>query len=477
MYFFTPEVHHLFSDGGRSGQSLAELPIIYYINACLWKVFGPHESIARIVNILICLFGAFYLFKLLSGILSPAWAIMISLLLFTSPVIAFYGFGFMVDVPALFLCFISAYYFFRYYESGEAKDIYKFMVLSILIMLLKVTVGIFFLSAASIFIFERSKLLRFPHQLYRKPVRDGLLFVSVLIIIGGWYSYARYFDTLHGGWYTINDIFPIWDLDKKGIIEVIKHFFEISFYQFFFPASTFIFIFLFLGMLVVSRKIEKIYFVMTLLLSFGAFAYAILWFKVWDVHDYYVFLFLLPLVFIFISFGNFLKKHHPTIFHAKKTQLIFFLFLLFNIFYCSNNIRMRYGISATKVPLLTTRAEIEFWSWFDWNYNNTIKPFETIESYNRSLGITPDDPVISLPDQSICITLYLMNQKGWTEFGNHFYEKDDIAEKIRMGAKYLILNDTTHVSNQYINPYTKKKMGQYLNIAIYDLRDQSSDKK
>ena len=474
MNFMMPEVHHLFSDGGKSGQSLAELPIVYYFNALLWKIFGAHESISRIVNILICLLGALYLFKLVSRILSPSWALMITLLLFTSPVIAFYGFGFMVDVPALFICFISAYYFLNYYEFGKAKDFYAFLLISLLVMLLKVTVGIFFLSTFGIFVFEKLKILKFNRVIFQNALRDGLSFIIVLLLIVAWYSYAIHFDTIHGGWYTINDIFPIWTLDAEGIKTVFIHFFEMPFYQFFLPASTFIFLLLFFAFIMIYKKIDRFYLVLTLFLILGAFAYAILWFKVWDVHDYYLFLFLLPLVFIFLSVGDWLKKNYPSIFYSTKSKLLFGVFLIFNIWYCSNNIRMRYNISTTKIPYLSTKAEMDMWNWFHWNYSNTLKPLETMEVYNRSIGITDNDPVISIPDQSICITLYLMNQKGWTDYGNHFYEQDDIAEKIKMGAKYLILNDSTHASNPFINAYTKHKIGQHKNIQIYDLREFSA---
>lgn len=471
MNFFRPEVHILFSDNETSGQSLAELPLIYYINAVLWKIFGAREFISRLVNIAICLMGAFYLFRLLEKTLSPVWAILITLLLFSSPVVAFYGFGFMVDIPALFICFISAYYFFRYYESGKAKDIYAFMLVSLLTMLLKVTLGIFFLSVAGIFVFEKIRLIKFKHVVFCNTFRDGLLFLFTLGLVGGWYGYARHFDTIHGGWYTINDIFPIWDLDEKGITSVLSSFFDSTIYQFFYPASTFVFLLLFIGMAVSYKKIEKIYFVITILLTIGSFAYAILWFKVWNVHDYYLFLFLLPLVFVFISLGNFLKNNFADVFNSWKAKTIFSVFLVINIWYCSNNMRMRYGITTSDVPLMSTKSEMELWKWYDWNYDNTYKALETMEPYMRSLGISADDAVISIPDPSICITLYLMNQKGWTDYGSDFYNEDGIAKKIKIGAKYLILNDTSYASKPSISPYTKNKIGQYKNVFIYDLRN------
>lgn len=469
MNFLKPEVHNLFSDGGTSGQSHAEFPIIYYFNAILWKIFGAHEFIPRLVNIFICLLGSFYLFKLLSRTLSTVWSIMVTLLLFTSPVIAFYANNFLVDIPILFICFISAYYFFRYYELGETKDIYLFMIFSLLCMLLKPSGGTFFLSVAGVFVFEKAKIISFKKRVFKNAFRDALLFIAVVVIVAGWYSYAFNFNSIHGGRY-IQTFFPIWDLDADGINNILKKFFEFIFSQLFYTGTTFAFLFLFIVTMLLYKRIEKIYIILTLLLVFGSLAHAILWFQLWDVHDYYMFIFFLPIVFTLMSFGSFLKNHYTAIFFEKKTVFMFAFFLLMNVWYCSNNIRMRYGIKTTEIPYMATKGEIELYKWFVWNYGNTVKPFETMETYNRSLGISADDPVISLPDPSVCISLYLMNQRGWTDFGNQFYQKDEIAEKIKIGAKYLILNDTSHARNPFINPYTTNKIGQYKNVAVYALQ-------
>jgi hypothetical protein len=117
-----------------------------------------------------------------------------------------------------------------------------------------------------------------------------------------------------------------------------------------------------------------------------------------------------------------------------------------------------------------TKTEIGYWNWHHWYQGNHWKAYQTIESYDRKLGITPDDPVISIPDESICATLYLMNQKGWTEFGNNFSERDIIADKLKCNAKYLFINDTLYLNNSFIKPYTEHKIGQYENVAIYDLK-------
>ena len=143
---------------------------------------------------------------------------------------------------------------------------------------------------------------------------------------------------------------------------------------------------------------------------------------------------------------------------------------------------MRYGfINATRtkdgfyddIILTSTKTEIGLWDWFNWDHRAKWEAYETIEPYNKKLGIQPNDLVISLPDPSVGASLYLMNQKGWNEFefrDGNYLEQDRIADKIKLGAKYLFIADSSLITNQFISPYTKHKLGQYKDIVIFDLR-------
>ncbi len=79
--FFQPEMHNQFCDQGYSGKAAGEFPIIYYAVAQLWKVFGKHEWIFKLVHLLILFFGLFLLFQTLSRIIDNRfWAGFLSLL-------------------------------------------------------------------------------------------------------------------------------------------------------------------------------------------------------------------------------------------------------------------------------------------------------------------------------------------------------------------------------------------------------------
>jgi len=137
------------------------------------------------------------------------------------------------------------------------------------------------------------------------------------------------------------------------------------------------------------------------------------------------------------------------------------------VYYCAEKTKVKY---LNYGSLIISNEEMKYWDWHHWWYNNHIKAFETITPYIRSLGIKRTDKVISIPDQSPNITLYLMDQKGWTNLDcSPLIGRNRIIEKIEKGARYLFINDSKIYKEEYIQPFIKSKIGTYKNIDIYDL--------
>ncbi len=125
-----------------------------------------------------------------------------------------------------------------------------------------------------------------------------------------------------------------------------------------------------------------------------------------------------------------------------------------------------------KYSYILDRSQVDYWNWYHWDYNLHLKAFETIKPYIRSLGIKREDRVISIPDQSPDITLYFMDQKGYTDMGcMEFQGADRIRHFIFLGAKYLVINNQDLYKEDYLKPFIKNKIGSYKNIDIYDLRN------
>jgi hypothetical protein len=108
------------------------------------------------------------------------------------------------------------------------------------------------------------------------------------------------------------------------------------------------------------------------------------------------------------------------------------------------------------------------------------KDLYTITPYLRQIGITPQDTVISIPDMSH-VSLYLMNQKGWTEYTDTKFSKSEpvrynqdsagISASIRKGAKYLVLNGISELYKKpYLLPFCTNLAGRYHNVLIFNLK-------
>jgi len=100
MKFFKPETITYFGSG-TTGQCCTSEIQFYYTVALLYQAFGYHDSIYRIFNTLLFLPGLFYLFRLLNTCLMIFFANKtLSLLLFTSPVLVYYGNNYLSNSSA-----------------------------------------------------------------------------------------------------------------------------------------------------------------------------------------------------------------------------------------------------------------------------------------------------------------------------------------------------------------------------------------
>jgi hypothetical protein len=133
--------------------------------------------------------------------------------------------------------------------------------------------------------------------------------------------------------------------------------------------------------------------------------------------------------------------------------------------------RMKYSSDDWFVrnSVVSSKSDVDYWSWYHSDYEKHFKAYETITPYLRSLGIKRTDKVLSLPDASVNISLYFMDQKGYTAFGYNDIPFDQkILIYIKNGVKYLILDSILN-EKTYLKPYLKDQIGKYQNICIYKL--------
>jgi hypothetical protein len=188
--------------------------------------------------------------------------------------------------------------------------------------------------------------------------------------------------------------------------------------------------------------------------------YVLLQFWFFRDHDYYTLNIYILAVILIISSLHLLKSLDLSRSLSIAVKIIFGAFLVFNIVYARENLEARY-----ELPLNKTYHQ--------------MKDFYTIEPHLRKTGIQSSDRVISFSDYSH-ISLYLMDQKGWSRFTDMRLGREDpipynndsaaIQRSIDHGAKYLIINGIEDLyMNPWLQPFTTNLKSTYRSILIFDL--------
>ena len=446
--FFKPEMHNQFPDEGHSGKSVGEFPIIYYVVAQLWKLFGKHEWIFKALQISLLFFGLFSLFHVVRSILNNTfWASFISLLLFTSPMIIYYGPNFLPDVPALSFVFISWFFVSRFYDSRKLMNLWIAAMLFSLAMLLKITSAISFLAFGGWVLYELI-FLNENKRIFNFRFRHILPFLIAVLPVVLWYLYAGQYNNIHRGHFSYHGIWPIWDMTKEQFNRIINALDKIYFKEFFLPYTQYLTFGIWIYLMIRIKKLIPVFRFFIIVMAAGFLIQNILWFQVLDAHDYYMINLLVVLVSVWTVLLAQVNKMKPLF--QKIAYALAIVFFAFNAINCKH------------------RAENRYVGWMNARYQN-YKALITIEPLFKKLGVGEDDKVISIPDPSINGTLYYMNRKGYTEFGSDLSNANGFYQRIEDGAKYLIVNDTTVLSKDYLVPFIQDEIGRYENVRIFDI--------
>ncbi len=473
MQFFKPTLHYI--NESETGHVVAELPLTYYIAAGLWVLFGQHAWLFRGLNIVIVFAGLLAFFKLAERLLKHSfWAAILTLLLFTSPILVFYTNNFLTDAPAFGLSLLGFYCFYIFYESGRLKPLYLANIFFMLAIMLKTSAGILFAGICAIFIMEVFfKISIKPNtRLFTNPKQQFIPFVITLFVVLAWYMYASWFNEKHDGPYFLLSILPIWHMDYASINQISRSLNENLIYQFF-NVYTFVMVLgMFFWLLINWEKAPRFLTYIMVFTALQCIIFLLLFFRVFDVHDYYLLNLLVFMAVVPLAFFRYLKENHPKRLNNKRIQLFFLIVLLFNVYYAAqkNSIKYHAKQEAWHYSFLNRNNELEYWRWFHWYYDSYLKAYDSVTPYLRSLGIGRNDRVISLKDPSPNVSLALMDVKGVTNFYRRYESPDDIQFEIDRGASYLIINKEQLLNEDYLKPFLNYKMGQYKQIEIFDLR-------
>jgi hypothetical protein len=468
--FFKPEANLLLADDYKSSLSAAEFPILYYIVGIIWKLFGESYLSYRLFYLLILSSGLFAFYKSLRILLNDNfWATTISLLLFTSPVYVVYGVSFLTDVPAFSFVLIASYFLLQYYRKSVQKLFFISMAFFALAGLIKISSLVAFVFLFIILILESLNVKSLgKRKLFKSNKYEWIGFVSVILVICSWYYYVDYFNTLHGFKYSVGSIYPVWDIQQGAVAELIKNINNFTSYVFF--SSSMLLAFLFIGILnlFLWKKIPVFAYLSNIVLTIGCIIYFVLWASILGIHDYYFTPFLILFIGILLPFIWFIKSNHSDIFNGYLIKVFLVLFLAFNFIYCLNVVKLKTLASQGNFVLVRNHEFISLMEWYNWDVSVNWKRYETMRPYIRQIGIKRTDRIISLSDYSPNITLYFLDQKGWTGVRD-YTKKEDFEKLIQKGAKYLFIADPVLLKKDYLAPFITEQIGSYKGIEVFKL--------
>lgn len=446
-----PEVLYQCADEGKSGYAVSEFPGYYYFMAGLWKIFGQSHLIYRLVSLLIFFLGMFHLFKLCQKIKMDAfWSYFIAFSFFTSTVLVFYAANFTTDVPAFSLALIGSFYLYDHWERNRIRLLILAMVFFTLAGLTKIVALMPFFAFFGTYLLlalrnNKSERKDFPGLKFNW--KKTLAYSSVIVIVGAWYAYAFSYNAAHKTTFFSTKTYPIWNLKNSDISRIwqqINHVWRDDYFNF---SSFVLFGLMILFSIFRFKKADIRLKTIVLLLLAQSVLYVSLWFFCFENHDYY-FIHLLYF-FIFLSIFSFqtLQERHPKLAQSWILKVVLLLVLVSNTYYAKFRMDKRYKGWGNEYPT--------------YRFAHQVRP------YLRSIGIKPEDKVISLPDIAPNYTLYLFQQRGWTQAFNDNLSADQIKKNTKLGAKYLICVGDEVLTREYLQPFLKRKIGQYGDVRIF----------
>ncbi|MCA1756891.1 MAG: glycosyltransferase family 39 protein [Bacteroidales bacterium] len=448
--FAEPQILNLLSDDYTSGKSAGEFPLLYYTVAQLWKITGQSETVYRITMLLLTLAGLYALFRLTCIITgNVTWSLFTGLLPLTFPVFASYSVSFLPNIPAIILA-LTGWYMLLLYIKGRGN---YFRWISALFMttgmLLKISAGISLLAVILYILTER---LFAPNnqRLFRQPWKEVIPFVAGLLTVTAWYLWAYSYNSVHGGSYTFNSVWPVWELSAGEIKERLSAARTIWKNQVMAEWLLLISLTLWLTTLILIKKLPLIFRFLLLVIPAGTIAYLLLWFQGLQHHDYYYAELYLPLLLTWIVIFRMWKNSGPFPKTIINTLLAAIMILS--------------AINGRK--MMEERRSGWMNNWF----TNNLESLYFAGREMNSLGIPVDAIVISIPDPSINSSLYFIGRRGFTDYGNNFNMENDFSRAIVKGAEYLVVNDTAILNNGQVTHYTAYPFAHYKNVRVFDLR-------
>lgn len=449
MNFFEPRVSETRQSDGIVG---LEFPIIPYLSAIGFKIFGPHHFIFRLITFLIVTFGV-YAVWLITGFFIRKWFWRLSVVLiwYCSPILVFYTANFVPDPAAMSFSMIGWYFFMKFIFRFNIGSSFLWMIFFFTLSgLLKITFLINYLAVISVLFlpFFRNNLKLAP---VTRSIKNIALLIAPFLIVSAWYVYTTYLNSTYGNPHFLGSTYPaknIQDFFQKTYAAF--HSWGNSLYK---SSSWIVFILLFVYAGLQTKIIGNLTGLIALILIGGSGAVFVLFNNQFQYHDYYFCIFY-PALFFAILFVQQTLVEGKQIFLGtfQIASVVGFVALFF--------------INFNQTRTMQNRRYTEK----DYYYQNVIPDIAFLQDFKDSINakIPKNEEIIVAYDQTPNGILYNLQRRGYRVY--YDFNSGLINELTqKYPAKYLFINDIQHWNKNHDSAFQFKKelIVQKRNLYVY----------
>jgi hypothetical protein len=444
--FFEPMVFNLQSLGGRAA---AEFPILYYLTALLYAVFGEHDFILRGLTLIISSIGFLALFRLSFLVLDDiVYAFLFTFLFISSGVVLYYSNNYLPDASALGLSLVGWYYIFRhFYEIRKRRFIIYGMLFFCLASLLKVTCFVNPIAALAAIVFHDLANKRSIAAVVRKNQPLLLTFFAAAVILFAWNYYTILYNALHRDTYFLTSPRPLWGLNREGIYHVWEYMMGYWSYSYYYPSTFHVFIGLLVTGLLFFRRVPKILGLTTLFMVLGSLAYLALFYAQFRDHDYYFLVFIPAFAFIGLHGFTALRNRFPRWINNYLVRSLVLLLCVLSLDYANGRMAHKYRSDDDRNSEIA--AELAgAREWID------------------GLGVPDGAIFIIYTDPTPNGGLYMIRRKGWNIDDDSSWSRKRMESFISYGAEYIL-----STKGRRFNDPRFEYVGATGQLSLYRIKD------
>jgi len=426
--------------GDGNGIFRMEFPVMQWVFACFYKIFGNHVIITRILSFIIGVFSLWGIYLLLFNIFKrPLIALLGAWCFNFSPVFYYYTMNPMPDNLALCSSVYSLAFFFKWIDSRK----YFYIVLSAFFISLGVLAKLpFIVFVGGIIAYLIMNLKRTG---IGNTIKACFIFIGFLLAPAVWY--IKVVGTWQGNG-IVKGILAANKNDIANLIDILQGNLISTLPELLINYGSLLFFLAGLGVLFFYKKYKSNLFP---ILFFGGISVLFYFFfemnMITTVHDYYMFPFL-PLIFVIVAYGA-----EKLVSHSKRA------------------VRTIAWAALCTLPFTAYLRINHRWNTIDPGFNSNLLVYkEGLRS-----AVPNNELCVAGNDESTYIFFYYINKKGWA-FDNDNLDGSSLKMMIYKGARYLYTDSKKIAGDSAIRSCINKLVLQRGDINVYELKQKNTIK-